>query len=792
MCLLFFFRKKPIQPTSTISMTKRLKTISQTILATSLALVACQKPVQKTNLVDYINPLIGTAPSTTISALKHGEGSENNAQVVPFVTVPFGMTNWTPQTKASETKCVAPYYYVDSIISGFRGSHWLSGSCVQDYGSVSIMPISGELKFQAENRGSVYSHDDEIATPFGYQVRLSDYAINAEMTATKRCGLFRFSFENGGESHILINPNSDEGQGFVQIDAANNEISGYNPVHRIYQGWGEPAGFSGYFVARFSHDFDQYGVFTDSLLLANTAELANLPKLGAYVSFNLKANETVLVQIGTSFTSIEQARKNLYAETKGIDFELAKAKTKAEWGRLLDKVKVEGSDEEAKVKFYTALYHSFLHPRTFNDVDGSYPRFAGGSQTMNSGNRDYYVDFSMWDSYRALHPLFNLIVPKTNADMMYSLLDKAEQGNWLPIFPCWNSYTSAMIGDHAIAAIADAYLKENMSLSNEQYHFLLKNAFESPETFQEYELGKGRRALQSYLRYGYVPLEDSVQESFHKKEQVSRTLEYAFDDFALSQIAEKRADTTNYMLLRKRALNYKNVYSAADSCVRGRHANGRFSSEFKKTVRMSYITEGTPWQYTWYVPHDVAGLMEEMGGTDGFNANLDRFWAAGQYWHGNEPGHQIPFLYNYSGRPWKTQQLVSEIMKTEYGSDVGGLSGNDDAGQMSAWYVFAALGFYPVCPSVSEYVISGPHFDKITIQLENGNTLIINAPGASEGKNYIRKLSVNGKETDRNFFNHFDLTKGGILDFEMSDQPDLSWGVLPKSRPYSLRTNQSF
>ncbi|MCW0482036.1 GH92 family glycosyl hydrolase [Gaoshiqia sediminis] len=771
-------------------MTKKIKYLSRILLGSCVVLGSCQSTTRTTSLVDYVNPMIGTAPSTTISALKHGEGTENNAQVVPFVTVPFGMTNWTPQTRTTETKCVAPYYYSDSVISGFRGSHWLSGSCVQDYGSVSIMPISGELKFQTENRGSAYSHDSENATPYCYQVHLNDYAVDAEMTTTKRCGLFRFTFERAGESHIIINPNSDEAQGFVKIDASNNEISGYNPVHRIYQGWGEPAGFSGYFVARFSHDFENFGVFTDSLLQANTTELVNLPELGAYVSFNLKANETVWVQIGTSFTSIDEARKNLDAETKGIDFEQAKANLKTDWEKLLGKVRVEGSDEEAKVKFYTALYHSFLHPRTFNDIDGSYPGFAGGTQIMNSGDRDYYCDFSMWDTYRASHPLFNLLVPKTNADMMYSLLDKAKQGGWLPIFPCWNSYTSAMIGDHVIAAIGDAYSKGIIDLTEVQYELLLKNAFQSPETFDEYKEGKGRRALESYLEYGYIPLEDSVQESFHKKEQVSRTLEYAFDDFALSRIAEKRGDSVNAAILKNRGLNYKNVYSPADSCMRGRYADGTYTGDFNKFIRQSYITEGTPYQYTWYVPQDVEGLMQLMGGQEGFNKNLDHFHASGQYWHGNEPGHQIPFLYNYSGQPWKTQQLVAEIMKTEYGADAGGLSGNDDAGQMSAWYVFAALGFYPVCPSVPEYVVSGPHFDKITLQLENGNTLTINAPGASEGKNYIRKLVVNGKETDRNFFNHFDLMQGGTIDFEMSDQPDTTWGVASESRPYSLDKNQ--
>jgi len=756
------------------------------ILLLTIFLVACSQNHYEKSSVDYVNPLIGTAPATTISALKHGEGTENNAQVLPYVTVPFGMTNWTPQTRDAETKCVAPYYYTDSVIQGFRGSHWLSGSCVQDYGSVTIMPVAGKLKCLPQERGSAFSHNREIASPYYYSVKLDDYAIQAEMTATKRSGLFKFTFEEGGESHIVINPNSDEGQGFIQILENKNEIVGYNPVHRIYQGWGEPAGFSGYFVARFSHDFESFGVYQDSTVQTMGTELADEGKLGAWTSFTLNKNEAVYVEIGTSFTSIDEARKNLDAETGNLNFDQAKEHLKDIWKELLEKVQVEGSDEEAKVKFYTALYHSFLHPRTFNDVDGSYPAFAGGKEIMSSQDRDYYVDFSMWDTYRASHPLFNLLVPKVNADMMYSLLYKAEQGGWLPIFPCWNSYTSAMIGDHVITTIADAYVKNNIQLSEEQYRYLLQNAFESPSTFEEYVQGKGRRALQSYLKYGYVPLEDSVQESFHKKEQVSRTLEYAFDDFALSRIVEKRGDDDNAQILKKRALNYKNVFSVADSCVRGRYIDGSFTADFNKYIRQPYITEGTPYQYTWYVPQDIAGLMDLMGGDEGFNKSLDHFHASGQYWHGNEPGHQIPFLYNYSGQPWKTQKLVSEIMNTEYGADVGGLSGNDDAGQMSAWYVFAALGFYPVCPSVPEYVVSGPHFDKITITLENGKQLVISAPGASEGENYIKGMKINGERKIQNFLNHFDMDEGGTVDFEMTDKPNLDWGIQPESRPFSL------
>jgi len=346
-----------------------------------------------------------------------------------------------------------------------------------------------------------------------------------------------------------------------------------------------------------------------------------------------------------------------------------------------------------------------------------------------------------------------------------------------------------MIGDHVISTIADAYIKGVIDISDEQYKYLLQNAFESPENFDDYVSGKGRRALESYLKHGYVPLEDGVQQSFHKKEQVSRTLEYAFDDFALSQIANKRGDIKNAEILKKRAMNYANVFSITDSCVWGKFANGKFAALSDKYKKQPFITEGTPYQYTWYVPHDIAGLMDLMGGENGFNTNLDHFHASGQYWHGNEPGHQIPFLYNFSGQAWKTQQLVSEIMKTEYGYETGGLSGNDDAGQMSAWYVFAAMGFYPVCPSVPEYVISGAQFDRITIQLENGRKLQIIANGASSGKNYIQKLMVNGIETDQNFLNHFDLMKAGTLEFEMGDTPNKEWGTGKKSRPFSMNVD---
>ncbi len=744
------------------------------------------KTESKNSFLKYVNPLIGTGPANTISALKHGEGSENNAQVVPFVTVPFGMTNWTPQTMATEKKCIAPYYYKDTVINGFRGSHWLSGSCVQDYGSVSIMPTSGKLKCLPKEYGSKYSHTNEISTPYYYKVKLDDYDIDVEMTSTTRAGIFKFTFNKEGQGHILINPNSDEGEGYIKIIPEKNEIVGYNPAHRIYQGWGDYAGFKGYFVAKLNKSFSEFGIFDSDSIYQSKKELSNKNNLGAFISFHNKKDEVVLVKIGTSFTSIDEAELNLNSEINDFDFNKVKEKLFNKWDELLSKISVEGGSEENKTKFYTALYHSFLQPRIFNDADGSYMKFASGDSVCKIKDGNYYCDFSMWDIYRALLPLYNLIIPEINKDIMHSLLLKAKDGDWLPIFPCWNNYTSAMIGDHAISAISDAYIKDVINLSKDDYKYLIKNATTSPKNFSDYKDGKGRRALTSYLKYGFIPLEDSVQESFHKKEQVSRTLEYAYDDFALSRTAIKMGMNSDAEMLTKRAYNYKNVFDNSVDCVRGKYEDESWTNDFDKLKRMSYITEGTPWQYTFYVPQDMEGLIKLFGSEEKFNNNLDEFFEAGQYWHGNEPGHQIPFLYNYSGQPWKTQEIVSQIMNEEYGIGPGGLSGNDDGGQMSAWYVFTAIGFYPVCPSLPEYVISGPHFDIIKIKLNENKVLIINSPGASSGKKYISQIKINDKLYSKNYFNHFDLIKGGEIDFKMSDKPDKNWGVLKSERPSSL------
>lgn len=726
---------------------------------------------QQIDLVQFVDPIIGTSVASTLSVVKHGNGTEQISNVQPSVTVPFAMTNWTPQTQNWEKKCSASYYYNDTSITGFRGSHWLSGSCTQDYGSFTVMPISGELIGNPWKRGSKFNHKDEESKPNYYKVLLEDYNIIAEMTASTRSSILKFKFNNEGEAHIVINPNSDEGEGFVEVNPEKGEIVGYNPVHRIYQGWGKPANFSGYFVLQIEKEIKSYGIYVRDNIYPKRISEINKNDLGGYFSFDVEKGETIKVKIGSSFVSIDQARKNLNSEIPHWDFDLVKTELNNTWNEYLGKIEVEGESEEDKIKFYTALYHSFQQPRIYNDVDGSYPRFNGNAKTDTIINGNYYCDFSVWDTYRALHSLYNIIIPDQQADMARSLLIKAKAAEWLPIFPNWNSYTSAMIGDHVISIIAESYIKGVIDLSEEEYKLLKKNADETPEKFEDYVDGKGRRALKSYLQYGYIPLEDKVENAFHDNEQVSRTLEYAYDDFALAQIAKKMGKDEDYKYYLNRSKNYKNIFDPSVNNMNGRYIDGSFYKDFNRVEKTFFITEGSPWQYNWYVPHDVEGLIKLMGGTDSFNADLDDFFGENQYWHGNEPGHQTPFLYTYSGQPWKTQEIVSKIMEEEYGIGPGGLSGNDDAGQMSAWYVFGALGFYPVCPALPEYRISGPKFNKITLRSGNGNQMIINAQKYSRESLYINNILLNNKKYYKNIISHEDIMKGGSLDYELSDEP---------------------
>ncbi|MDE6785886.1 MAG: GH92 family glycosyl hydrolase, partial [Muribaculaceae bacterium] len=490
-------------------------------------------------------------------------------------------------------------------------------------------------------------------------------------------------------------------------------------------------------------DIVSSGVFRGDDVYEGSAKADGASGIGAYVSFKRKKDIPVEVKVGNSFTSLAGARLNLESELRDSDFDAVRAEIAQIWDSHLGKIEVEGGSDEDKGKFYGSLYRASLLPRVVSDVDGSYVSFAGTGEILKmEPGRDYYDDYSMWDTYRAEHPLITILDPKRSADMMYSLVLKAKQGGWMPIFPCWGSYTAAMIGDHCSAAIADAVAKGVTDFPVEEaYSYLRKNAFESPTTRQEYVDGKGRRALESYLKYGYIPLEDGVEDAFHKNEQTSRTLEYAFDDFALSRLARKLGHDEDAEILEKRAKNYRNVIDPKLGYANGRHADGTWADSINPFTFNSFITEGAPCHYTWYVPHDPEGMIEILGGKEMVEAKLDSLFELKRYWHGNEPCHQIVYLYNAVDRHDKAAKWIKHIMDTEYKDIPGGLAGNDDAGQMSAWYVFSAMGFYPVCPGLPEYWPGTPLFDKVTIRTSPDSTFTIEK--SSDGT-----VLFNGKALD--------------------------------------------
>lgn len=748
-------------------------------------LISCTDNHKTANLLSYIDTRVGTAASTTHTAGMFGKHTEEYGQTLPAVLEPNGMNFWTPQTQDTELKCIAPYYYRDSLFQGFRNSHWITGGCTQDYGSMTLMPLSGTLRCQPTKRATRFSHQTETATPAYYRVLLPDEAIQAEMTGRSRSAIFRFTYNKAGDAWLIVNPNSDEGEGYIEIDTITRRIYGYNPVHRIYQGWGEKAGYSGHFIIEYQKKTEDFGTFREDTCYSGQTTIQSGKGIGVYLRFHVEANEQLLVKAASSFTDRKGAELNLQAEIPHWDFDLTREELTQIWEKHLASVRVETTDLAAKEKFYGALYRASFLPRTFNDVDGRYPSFNTGKPIRQLPEGEtYYEDYSMWDTYRALHPLINLLHPTQGGNMMQSLIHKYEQGGWLPIFPCWNSYTAAMIGDHCIAALGDAYIKgiRNFDI-RKAYEGMRKNAFTTPESEIDYKNGMGRRALTSYLKYGYIPLEDSVPDAFHTKEQVSRTLEYAYDDFVLAQVAKLLNEENDYQTLNTRALNYRNVIDPRTGYAQGRYANGKFLNEDNAFKFAPFITEGAPCHYTWYVPHDPYGLMECMGGLNNYIAKLDSMFSEQRYWHGNEPCHQVAFLFNYAGQPWKTQQAVRHILETEYLNEPGGLSGNDDAGQMSAWYVFASLGFYPVCPGTPYYILASPTFETATLHLENGKTFTLKAENASKEDIYIQQVSLDGKPYTHNYITHEDIMQGGVMTFVMGKKPNTQWGTVPSDCP---------
>ncbi len=823
-------------------------------------------------MLNELNTFTGSAPSETRTAGLFGQHSEEWGQTIPAVLVPFGMNFWTPQTRATEQKCVAPFYYNDTLFQGFRNSHWIVGGCTQDYGSFTLMVKTspypsqgggfyspGTQALSPEQWATRFSHDKETSHPYYYAVALPDEQVYAEMTATSRAAIFRYSLTSGSEErgagsensldksgnvpsrsqfdricnsvaanesicnaekniYLILYPNSDEGQGSVTIDVRNHLITATNPVHRIYQGWGESAGFAGHYALKYLKVPVEYGVFDGENVYPGQTTIANKENIGAYLCFEVTGDEPLLVKAGSSFTDVRGAVCNLEAEIPHWDFDRTCRELKAIWERRLSLMEAESLDSTLLRKFYGALYRASFLPHTISDADGRYPAFAQSlSQSSASGSvgatkilplapgETQYGDYSLWDTYRAQHPLINILTPSLANQMMQSLVRMYRQGGWLPIFPCWNSYTAAMIGDHASSVLADAWVKGIRSFDiHTAYEAMRKNAFESPKTYEEYKNGMGRRALKSYLKYGYIPLEDSVPEAFHQREQVSRTLEYAYDDFCVAQVAKALNKQDDYTELMRRSENWRHVIDketgyahplplpkGGDSEMYQRkntadkHTKLPSLGEGKGVgvwvgvdpfIKQPYITEGAPCHYTWYVPQNPEGLMQVLGGKERFVAKLDSMFTCGRYWHGNEPCHQVAWMFNVAGETWRTQKYVRRIIDTEYLDAPGGLSGNDDAGQMSSWLLFACMGFYPVCPATPYYYIGAPVFPRLTLHLENGRTFTILADDVSAENIYVQHVTLNGCPLPQPYLSHDDILRGGTLHFKMGACPPVSAG----------------
>jgi predicted alpha-1,2-mannosidase len=774
-------RRTAILPIFTANISSMRKTFSliAALMGLSVLTLVAQTGI---DLTQYVNPLAGT--------YKMGH-------TFPGASMPFGFVQLSPDTdtisyelngkyNGEVYRYCAGYQYDDPTIVGFSHTHF-SGTGHSDLGDFLVMPTTGPLKINpgtADKPGSGYrsrfSHSTETAEPGYYSVMLDDYGIRAELTATTRVGIHRYTFPKAGTAHILLDLiagiyNFPEKDVWTFLRVENDTlITGY----RQTTGWARTR--TVYFAMAFSKPVSHYGQkkydnYVYKGFWRKFDETHDFPemagrKIRTWFDFEVKEGEAVMVKFALSPVSTEGAVKNLQSEAPGWDFDAYRKASREAWNRELGKIRVETMNEEQKRVFYTALYHAFLSPATFMDVDGQY-RGLDQNNHKADGFTNYTI-FSLWDTYRALHPLYNIIQPKRNGDMARSMMAHFDQSAE-KMLPVWSHYANenwCMIGYHSVPVIVDAYLKGNLNMDPK--HIL--NAITTTATNGWYD------GLDDYMKMGYVP-EDKSGSS------VSKTLEYAYDDWCIAQFAKKIGDESVYGQFSKRSENYHNVFDPKTGYMRPKLSDGSWKPGFDplSTHNQGFI-EGNAWNYSLYVPHQVDEMIRMMGGNKIFVRHLDSLFTMhlddsffaeteditrdgliGNYVHGNEPSHHVAYLYNWAGAPEKTQERVRMIMDKMYHDAPDGLCGNDDAGQMSAWYIFSALGFYPVCPGSDQYAIGSPLVTSASLHLENGKTLEIEVQNQSPKNVHIRKVLVNGKEINRNYLTYSEITNGGKITFIM-------------------------
>ena len=735
--------------------------------------------------VDYVNPLMGTDSKFSLS----------NGNTYPAIALPWGMNFWMPQTGKMGDGWA--YVYDADKIRGFKQTHQPS-PWINDYGQFSIMPMTKGLKVNQDERASWFSHKAEKVTPYNYSVYLSEYDLTTEITPTERCAYFRFTFPETDQAYVVVDA-FDRGS-YIKIIPEDNKIIGYTTRNS----GGVPENLKNYFVIEFDKPFSYQKVWAGESIVENLLEL-HADHAGAAIGFATHRGEQVHARVASSFISFEQAERNL-REIGDKNFDQTKEVARATWNDVLGRIRIESDNVERMKTFYSCFYRSVLFPRMFfeYDVQGNPIHYSPYNGKILSGYM--YTDTGFWDTFRCLFPFVNLVFPSVGEKMQAGLLNTYLESGF---FPEWASpgHRGCMIGNSSASVVADAFLKDvTKADAQKMYEGLLHGTDHVHPRIKS----TGRYGWEYYNQLGYVPYDVDINEN------VARTLEYAYDDWCIYQMGKKLGRPNDELeLFKKRSQNYRNVFDQETKLMRGRNKDGKFQTPFSPLKWGDAFTEGNSWHYTWSVFHDVQGLIDLMGGKEIFVSMLDSVFSVppifddsyyrgviheiremeimnmGNYAHGNQPIQHMIYLYNYAGEPWKAQYWLREVMTRLYFPTPDGYCGDEDNGQTSAWYVFTALGFYPVCPGSNQYVLGAPYFPKATITLENGKKIEIVAPKTSDENRYIRKMSYNGKNYTKNYLDHFELLKGARLLFDMSDQPMKGRGIKDSDFPYSFSRNET-
>lgn len=750
------------------------------LLSIILAGCFCFLSAKNVNYADYVNPLMGTQSTFELST----------GNTYPAIARPWGMNFWTPQTGKMGDGW--QYTYTANKIRGFKQTHQPS-PWINDYGQFSIMPVVGRPEFDENKRASWFAHKGETAKPYYYKVYLAEHDVVTELTPTERAAMFRFTFPESEHSYVVVD--AFDKASSVKIDVANRRITGYSTRNS----GGVPDNFRNYFVIEFDKAFTYKAVVDNKTLIAESTETTSA-HAGAIIGFATKKGETVHARVASSFISEEQALQNL-KELGDDTFDTLVEKGKDAWNDVLGRVEVEGGDLDQYRTFYSCLYRSLLFPRKLYEVDasGAIVHYSPFNGKVLPGYM--YTDTGFWDTFRCLFPLLNLIYPSVNKEIQEGLINTYKESGF---FPEWASpgHRGCMVGNNSASVLVDAYMK---GVRVDDVATLYEGLLHATENVHPEISSTGRLGYEYYNRLGYVPYDVKINEN------AARTLEYAYDDWCIYKLAkELKRPKKEINLFAHRAMNYQNLFDKETLLMRGKNKDGKFMAPFSPLKWGDAFTEGNSWHYTWSVFHDPRGLINLMGGDDVFVGMLDSVFSVppvfddsyygqviheiremtvmnmGNYAHGNQPIQHMIYLYNYAKQPWKAQYWLRQVMDRLYTPTPDGYCGDEDNGQTSAWYVFSALGFYPVCPGTDQYVLGAPLFKNATVHFENGKTLEIKASQNSRTNIYIKDMKVNGAEYSKNYVTHSLLQNGGVVDCVMSDTPNMERGIGMEDAPYSF------